>query len=76
MTVRAKLHLSAITERAYGRKTLRFETRYDDSIPEDLRFEQATPSGHVELDIDNPLALEQFVLGEDYYVDFNPVLDH
>lgn len=71
MTVRAKLHLKSMTTHEWGGKTLRFETRYDDTIPEDLRFQKATPSGHVELQIDNPAALEQFALGEDYYVDFN-----
>lgn len=73
MTVRAKLHLTTMTNHEWGGKTLRFDTRYDDTIPEDQRFQKATPSGHVELMIDNPAALSQFELGKDYYVDFSAV---
>jgi hypothetical protein len=72
MTVRAKLHLVSETQHEWGGKTLRFETRYDPAIPEDQRFQKATPSGHIELSIDNPSALEQFALGGNYYVDFTP----
>lgn len=75
MTVRAKLRLTTISEykfapdsKAY--RTLRFEAQYDDKIPEDQRFQQATPSGHCELQIDNPAALAQFEHGATYYVDF------
>lgn len=73
MTVRAKLHLSAVTEREGGQKMLRFETRYDDTIPEDRRFMKATPWGSIEMNIDNPAALARFELGKDYYVDFSEV---
>jgi hypothetical protein len=48
---------------------------YDTSIPEDQRFQQATPSGSFEQLVDNPAALEQFELGKSYYVDFTPVPD-
>jgi hypothetical protein len=72
MTVRAKLHLTSETSHEWGGKTLRFDTRYDDTIPEDKRFQKATPSGHAELMIDNPAALAQFEIGKDYYVDFVP----
>lgn len=69
MTVRAKLTLTAVTEMLYG-KRLRFDAQYDSSIPEDQRFQKATPSAHAEFQIDNPAALEQFKLGAAYYVDF------
>lgn len=72
MTVRAKVVLSGVTEHRWGTKTLRFDTQYDSSIPEDQRFQTATPSGHIELQIDNPAALAQFELGSAYYVDFSP----
>lgn len=73
MTVRAKLHLSSMTTHEWGGKTLRFETRYDNTIPEDMRFQETTPSGHAELRIDNPAALALFQMGKDYYADFNEV---
>ena len=77
MAVRAKLRLVAHTDRKWDKngpasRTLRFEAQYDESIPEDQRFQKATPSGFCELQIDNPKALEQFELGATYYVDFTP----
>lgn len=80
MTVRAKLRLTKVTDSKWGPsypavRTLRFEAQYDSSIPEDQRFQQATPSGHCELQIDNPAALAQFEHGKAYYVDFSPADD-
>lgn len=71
MTVRAKVHL--VSETVYEGSTskkLHFETRYDTSIPEDQRFQKATPWGGVDMQIDNPAAIAQFELGKDYYIDF------
>ena len=77
MSVRAKMQLSTITERAWSggqiAKTLRFECAYDPEMPEDQRFQKATPSGFAEFQIDNPAALAQFSLGQFYYVEFSPV---
>lgn len=73
MRVRAKLQLTEIVSTVYG-KRLRFSTQYDMSIPEDQRFQKATPSGSAEFNIDNPSAIEQFTLGDSYYVDFTPAL--
>lgn len=73
MTVRAKLQLVSITEHDWGGKTLTFHTRYDDTIPEDQRFQKATPSGQFEMLVDNPIALKHFALGKSYYVDFSLV---
>lgn len=75
--VRAKLKLTSMTESKWhkdapGSVTLKFSAQYDTSIPEDKRFQKATPSGTCEMQIDNQAALEQFVLGNDYYVDFTP----
>ena len=70
--VRAKLMVSSIEEHSWGAKTVKFQAQYDQSIPEDQRFQQATPSGHAEMQIDNPAALGQFQLGKQYYVDFTP----
>ena len=77
MSVRAKLKLTCITTKEFTEgypksTTLRFDCQYDTSTPEDQRFAKATPSGHVELVVDNPSALDQFVAGKDYYLDFTP----
>lgn len=72
MAVRAKLKLTEVTETAWGSKKLRFDAQYAPDVPEDQRFQKATPSAHAEFCIDNPAALEQFKLGDVYYVDFSP----
>ncbi len=72
MTVRAKFTVTAITERSWGGKEIEFSCQYDQSIPEDQRFQKATPSGSIRMQIDNPAALEQFKLGKAYYADFTP----
>lgn len=69
------MRLASIVSHAWSpvTKTLKFQSCYDNSIPEDLRFQKATPSASAEYNIDNPDALAQFELGKDYYVDFSPV---
>jgi hypothetical protein len=74
VTVRAKFQLTAIKTFDYGGQELTFSTRYDNTIPEDQRFQKATPTGSITMLVDNPVALEQFKMGESYYVDFNPVI--
>jgi hypothetical protein len=74
--VRAKFTVSSITEYAgsyKGAKVVKLSCIYDKDIPEDQRFFDATPSGSVEMLINNPAALEQFTLGKQFYADFIPV---
>jgi hypothetical protein len=79
MSVRAKFRVASITEQAdYSgqpskTKVVKLACIYDQSIPEDQRFFDATPSGTVEMWINNPAALEQFALGKAFYADFTPV---
>ena len=44
---------------------------YDD-IEEDKRFHRYTPSGKLEMFVNNPPAAEKFALGGKYYLDFTP----
>jgi hypothetical protein len=55
-TTRAKMTLASIKKTAYG-QTLGFHSQYDDTIPEDQKFQLATPSASAEFMIDNPAAL-------------------
>jgi hypothetical protein len=70
----AKMKLSSVTDTHYGpaykSTKLRFECQYDQKLAEDVSFSKATPSGHCEMQIDNPTALEQFEVGKAYYVTF------
>lgn len=72
--VRAKFQLAEITLLAYGdAKKLKFTAQYDQTIPEDLRFQKASPWGQFEIIIDNPAALSYFKLGNYYYFDATEV---
>lgn len=72
--VRAKFQLSEERTNHWGQgKTLIFQPIYDQSIPEDQRYSEATPSGRLEMLVNNPAALEKFKLGRYYYLDFTPV---
>ena len=76
--VRAKFMVTQIVTTAWGSQPgqssarVVLEPRYDESIPEDLRFQKATPSGRIEMQIDNPAAVEQLVPGKAFYVEFTP----
>jgi len=69
--VRAKFKVTGIEEHPGSRKVV-LSTQYDATIPEDVRFNKATPSGRIEMQIDNPAAIEQLPLGKAFYVDFTP----
>jgi hypothetical protein len=75
MAVRAKMQVTGITERVWGGKEIELTPQYDQSIPEDQRFQKATPSGRITMQIDNPAAAEQLRLGRTFYVDFTPVAE-
>ena len=70
MTVRAKFSCISITKYTYPGSTVTLIPVYDHTIPEDVRYAKATPSGTIQLMIDNPPAEEHFQLGQAYYVDF------
>lgn len=73
MSVRAKFQLHSITDHANSQaKTLKFGAVTADGVPENERYHKYTPSGSLEIYVDNPPAVEQFKLGEQYYVDFTP----
>lgn len=72
MGVRAKFTLSEITLMQGTMRRLKFTAQYDSSIPEDQRFQKATPWGEFCMNVDNPAALAQFELGKAYYFDATP----
>ena len=86
--VRAKFNLHQVKQISYQhggslsegdeQKTIKsgrilvFGAVYDDGTPENQRFSKSTPSGTIEMQVDNPSALEWFEIGKSYYVDFVP----
>lgn len=75
--VRAKFKVSEIIEKhfseTYSQKTIVLTPQYDQKIAEDVSFQKATPSGRMEMQIDNPIAIERMPIGKVFYVDFTPV---
>lgn len=75
MSVRAKFKLTEIRHHYWAQpqaRTLHFEAQCDQNTPENQRFYDATPTGHFEMLCNNPVALDQFELGHDYYFDITP----
>lgn len=71
-TIRAKFQCQSETRHHWnGARTYKFAPMYDNSIPEDQRFSKATPSGSLEILVDNPAA--QYEVGAFYYLDFTKV---
>lgn len=68
MTIRAKFEVISVE----GTEVV-MEPRYDETIPEDQRFNEATPWGKLEMFVNNPAALEQLQPGRVFYLDLIPV---
>lgn len=69
MTVRAKVVCVSKTDGMASFGTVYEEP--DDRDTENMRFTKASPWGEINMGIDNPAALEQFEVGQEYYVDFS-----
>lgn len=71
MSMRAKMQLENVFANTWsaGIKAI-FRCQYDPSIAEDRSFSKATPTGFMEMQIDNPEVTKELVIGKFYYVDF------
>lgn len=73
-SVVSKFVCSSITDfGAHAPKDVKLTAQYDMSIPEDRRFQKATPWGECVQKIDNPAAVERLKIGQAYYVVLIPV---
>lgn len=72
--VRAKFQVTKVAKTHYGGQIeVTLTPQYDPLIEEDRRFAKATPSGTIQLYIDNPPASDYLALGKFFYVDFSEV---
>jgi len=73
--IRAKFRVLSVTEDVYNAaaRTIKLAPQYDQSIPEDRRFAQATPTGEMSIYVNNPAAVEELKIGKYFYLDFTPV---
>lgn len=73
MIGRCKFLLQVTETLDWGRgstqKKFKFNTVYDKTIPEDVEFCKATPSGSMEVVIDNPNVTDKLIPGKSYYID-------
>jgi hypothetical protein len=53
-------------------RKVKLYAQHDDGQPENTRYAKATPTGTIEMTIDNPPAAEVFAPGKVFYVDFTP----
>ena len=75
---RCKVVLKRVEKTVFQGQTngahLIFSAQYDETLPEDQRFAQATPNAEFKMHVDNPAALEFLQKGTAaFYVDFTPV---
>lgn len=73
MSVRAKFTVNSIEMFSGNYGKVKLTAVHDTSTPENERFTKASPSGTLEMAIDNPPALNQFKPGQQFYVDFTPI---
>lgn len=72
--IRAKMTCQEVTKTAYGAEKVRMTAVYGGSTnAEDNTFAKATPSGTLELQIDNPEAQGVVTPGSSFYVELAPV---
>lgn len=71
--VRGKFQVTSITSNHWNKdsKTIKLAAVYDNGIEENAKYAKASPSGSIEIQIDNPPASEFFELGKYVYVDFS-----
>lgn len=69
-TIRAKFSVESVTEFSYGDKKATLRAIYSNGKPEDNQFAKATPSGTIEITVDNPDTRDFLKPGKSYYVDF------
>ncbi len=74
--VRGKFRLKKVSQVEWSEsaRELEFVAVCNDGTDENIKFHRATPSGEIKMLVDNPTALETFVIGQCYYVDFSQVI--
>jgi hypothetical protein len=70
--MRAKFLVESVTNHAGGGNTVNLRPVHANCV-ENLSFWQATPSGKLEMYINNPNAANFFLPGAEYYIDFTQV---
>jgi len=75
MTVRAKFKLTEQANKDHGQDGILSDYKFTavtEGSPENKDFWKWTPAGQITLNCVNPQVLEEFTVGQEYYVDFTP----
>lgn len=72
MSVRAKFYVQEITRRAYNPDAIDVKLAAVCRGEDNKAWASATPNGSMTMSILNGAASEQFVLGDEFYLDFTP----
>lgn len=72
--VRAKFYVQSVATfgDGGGARVVLLPVYSTDPEHENKKFWNATPSGTIDMSINNPDAVAEFVEGQEYYVDFSP----
>lgn len=73
MAVRGKFQVQSITQHCWSKdaRTVKLAAVTSGS-EENKTWATYTPSGSIEMQIDNPEAADQLAIGKEFYVDFTP----
>lgn len=73
--VRGKFTVTEVISYAWSKdgRRIKLTAEYDNTIEEDKKYAQATPSANLEMFVDNPSAVKYLELGKKFYVDFTRV---
>jgi hypothetical protein len=74
MNMRAKFYVASVKLYPGGPRTVNMNAVHDGS-PENNQFAQASPSGSLEMHINNPAAVDFLKPGKSYYLDFSEAPD-
>lgn len=71
---RCKMQLEGVFAQSWGGVKAIFRCVYNNEhTAEDVEFSKATPSGHAEFIIDNPVVFPFLIVGSYYYIDITQV---
>lgn len=74
--IRAKAKVTSVTSHDnMAGKTIQLNAEYDEKIPEDQRFSEATPSFSLTMYVTNPLVLERMTQGKYFYIEFIDLIE-
>lgn len=72
MKIRAKFFVQEVTDNGYSDKVKMTAVYGGSTNAEDNTYAKATPSGVLEIQIDNPAVRGQVKPGQRFYLDFTP----